>query len=404
MYKPIKILVLGNKDTERNKLIDNMKSLGNPIDDLTFQIYKVNFQFLENNISDKEINWKEIIENQNIDIILFTFDYRYQESFIDIQTFIKKKIVLFQNIFYRLIGIYFDVENKKVSEGAAKTFANQNKINLYNIIFNQSNVEKKFKSLISDYGKTKELSHLIFEKGKQNLEANIEDGVYICKIVLIGSKSGKSTLINTYKTQNFNPNIEETQLMDNYSKIITYTPDEDFKFSKENINSIKVKVDLWDTPHLGFNEENLNYSIMISRNADVIIYLYDSNNMKTFYEIQNFWDKKIHDNIDKNAIFYIIENRTENKDDAEYINYNIRERMAFDIGATDSESVNASKFENVNNVINKIITLYLSKIGVIEKKTEKEKMKQEEEKEKEINEKKSNETSTPERKRFCLFF
>ena len=46
MYKPIKILVLGNKDTERNKLIDNMKSLGNPIDDLTFQIYKVNFQFL----------------------------------------------------------------------------------------------------------------------------------------------------------------------------------------------------------------------------------------------------------------------------------------------------------------------------------------------------------------------
>ena len=103
--------------------------------------------------------------------------------FIDIQTFIKKKIVLFQNIFYRLIGIYFDVENKKVSEGAAKTFANQNKINLYNIIFNQSNVEKKFKSLISDYGKTKELSHLIFEKGKQNLEANIEDGVYICKIV-----------------------------------------------------------------------------------------------------------------------------------------------------------------------------------------------------------------------------
>ena len=91
MYKPIKILVLGNKDTERNKLIDNMKSLGNPIDDLTFQIYKVNFQFLENNISDKEINWKEIIENQNIDIILFTFDYRYQESFIDIQTFIKKK-------------------------------------------------------------------------------------------------------------------------------------------------------------------------------------------------------------------------------------------------------------------------------------------------------------------------
>ena len=75
MYKPIKILVLGNKDTERNKLIDNMKSLGNPIDDLTFQIYKVNFQFLENNISDKEINWKEIIENQNIDIILFTFVY-----------------------------------------------------------------------------------------------------------------------------------------------------------------------------------------------------------------------------------------------------------------------------------------------------------------------------------------
>ena len=115
-----------------------------------------------------------------------------------------------------------------------------------------------------------------------------------------------------------------------------------------------------------------------------------------------FGIKKIHDNIDKNAIFYIIENRTENKDDAEYINYNIRERMAFDIGATDSESVNASKFENVNNVINKIITLYLSKIGVIEKKTEKEKMKQEEEKEK--NEEKTKETSEPERKRFCLFF
>ena len=78
--------------------------------------------------------------------------------------------------------------------------------------------------------------------------------------------------------------------------------------------------------------------------------------------------------------------------------------MAFDIEATDSESDNDSKFENVNNVINKIITLYLSKIGVIEKKTEKEKMKKEEEKEKEINEEKSNETSTPERKRFCLFF
>ena len=161
--------------------------------------------------------------------------------------------------------------------------------------------------------------------------------------------------------------------MNNVSKIINFSPDEGKEFSNEKSDNIKVKVELWDTPHVGPNNANMNFVMMVAKSVDIIIYLFDNNNNDTFNDIEE-WDSRIHNNITKNCIFYIVENRTENKNDndndANKLSKEKMENLAerINVDFDNLLSTDASSNKDVNELINRIVSDYLLRVDIIKYK------------------------------------
>ncbi len=409
--KEIKICVLGNKDSKKEELINLFKQYGNTINNLKTRIY--DFDFLFESFQINEGNWEEKVNKKDINIALLCFDYRLKETFDEIKDFYLKNKNSFTNFYTALTGTFFEIQNKKVDEKEVKDFSKEKELKLYNVSqiqLKSSNFEKQIKNLLREYA-TKYFPKLNLEKlGKTNLIAIKENDYYVCKIGLIGSKAGKTTLANTYKTGIFNPNTNESTLMNNVSKIINYSPDEGKEFSLEKSENIKVKVELWDTPHVGPNNANMNFVMMVAKSVDIIIYLFDNNNIDTFNDIEE-WDNRIHNNITKNCMFYIIENITENKNENENdINktslkkmIELAEKVKVD---TDSLlSTDASSPEKVNELINRIVSDYLLRVDVIKLKKE-EIIKEKENKDINDDKKKNdnNNNQSQKKKDFCFLF
>ena len=364
----INALVVGNPDSKINELIPKFEKLGNKGENSFVKIFDYQFKFVPFIIPKN--GDVEIIQNyRDYDIIFLCLDYREDDSFNNIENFYLKNKHL--ELFYGLLGFYYETENKKVNVNEVKKFSKDRDIKLYNIVIN-SNFDRVFKTIITNFFEKKNKSSKIRIGGddKKKLLPNIEDNVYICKIGLIGSKTGKTTLSQTYKTGNFNPNTTESTLINNVTKIINYTPDEKKKLKNGNeSNSIKVKIELWDTPHVGLNWENMNFVMMVAKSVDVIIFLYDNNNKDTFYDIYE-WDRKIHDNIVKNAIFCVVENQTERKGIDDFNEE--RSELASNIGAEKHFCIDASNRESVNDMIKEIVSFYLMKIDVVVEKNQNE--------------------------------
>ena len=366
--KTINILIVGNPDAKISELIPFFEKLGNKGENSYIKIYDYLIKFEPLNIS-KKGEVENIPNIKDYNIIFLCFDYREDDSFDNIDNFYMKNKN--KDIFYGIIGFSFEVENKKVSKELIESFAKDNYINLYNVVLH-STFERVFKTILEDYYSKKNAKKPISGTSKQKLQPNKEDDsdIYICKIGLIGSKTGKTTLSNTYKTGKFNPNTSESTLINNVTKIITYTPDNKKKLKIPNeTNNIKVKIELWDTPHVGRNWENMNFVMMVAKSVDVIIYLYDNNNKDTFYDIKQ-WDNKIHDNIVKNAIFCVVENQTDKKGTDDFLIE--RSNLASDIGAEKQFCIDASNKDSINQMIMDIVSFYLIKVDLVVEKSEEE--------------------------------
>ena len=365
----IHVLLVGNPDSKINELIPSFEKLGNKGENSYVKIYDYHFKF-DSLIISKKGKVEKISNSKEYDIILLCFDYREDDSFDNVENFYNHN--KYKEIFYGLTGFYYEVQNKKVNIDAIKKFLNERRsIKLYNIVLN-STLDKEFKKIIQEYHDTKNnSSKTLSGLSKQKLLPTIEDNRYVCKIGLIGSKSGKTTLSQTYKTGYFNANTSESTLINNVTKNITYKPDDKKQLTIPNeTNDIKVKIELWDTPHVGVNWENMNFVMMVAKSVDIIIYLYDNNNIDTFYDIRE-WDKKIHDNIVKNAIFCIVENQTDKKEFDDFIDE--RSKLASDIGAEKHFCIDASNKDSINDMIMEIVSFYLVKIGVVSEKPVKQK-------------------------------
>ena len=405
--KEIKICVLGNKDSKKEELINLFKQYGNTINNVKTRIY--DFDFLFESFQINEGNWEEKVNKKDINIALLCFDYRIKETFDEIKDFYLNNKNSFTNFHTALMGTFFEIQNKKVDEKEVKDFSKEKELKLYNVSqiqLKSSNFEKQIKNLLREYA-TKYFPNLNLEKlGKTNLIAIKENDYYVCKIGLIGSKAGKTTLANTYKTGIFNPNTNESTLMNNVSKIINFSPDEGKEFSNEKSDNIKVKVELWDTPHVGPNNANMNFVMMVAKSVDIIIYLFDNNNIDTFNDIEE-WDNRIHNNITKNCMFYIIENITENKNENENdINKTSLKKMRelaekVKVDTNSLLSTDASSPEKVNELINRIVSDYLLRVEVVKCKEEE---KIEEKKNNVIDDDNNNNNQSQKKKGFCFLF
>ncbi len=418
MQNPIKILIIGNKDTNKEQFIELMSSYGEPINEETIKIEGEDFQFDDFNIPlDKNFEDNLSKKSKN-NIILLTIDYLKSDSFEELKQFYNNNKEKIDNYFNVITALNYDSPNKKVRERDIKQFAKSKNKQLFNFnLLKSNNFERKFKSILTEYGKKydkEKLKKLVPEKEK--LIERCNNNIYKCKIAFIGSKSGKSTLIFCYKKNEFNAKLEETAVMKNMSKTITLKPKENTKFikkergeenKKEEIKELKVNVELWDTPHLEKNGENLNFILQVAKNADIIVYLYDNNNIDTFNDILNYWDKKIKDNINKETLYYIVENKTENKEPNDFEKK--RKELCEDIDADGSFVTNAREYDEVSKLIDQILISYFKKINVLEV----EEIKKKEEEKKDVkNETTSNESKKsndeieqkPKSKKKCWIF
>ena len=429
MEKAIKILVIGNKDTNREEFINLMSSYGESENEDSIEINKEIFKFDDIDISSEQNFVGKLLKEQNDNIILLTVDYQKSNSYKELEDFYDKNKEKIENYFNVIAALNWDSYNKEVKENIVKSFAKKNNKKLFNFnLIKSINFERKFKSILTEYGKKYGKKTLIIEKEKEKLTKRCNNNnIYDCKIGFIGSKSGKTTLINCFKTGQFNPNIEQTTLMNQISKIITlkpkintkFIPQENYEDSKKEqtikeINEIKVNIELWDTPHVGINGENMNFVMMVAKKVDIIVYLFDNNNIDTLDDILNFWDKKISDNIIKETIFFIVENKTENKEEKEEKDIKEKRKNLYeDIDADGTFVTNAKEYTEVKNLIDEILIYYFSKIKVfkvedIKKETENIEPKDNENKDKpnstNNNSEKSNDKKENKKKKKCWIF
>ena len=378
MGEPIKILVIGNEDVNREEFINLMISYGE-FEGENIKIEKDIFQFDDINISSEQNFEEKISKDSNNNIILLTIDYLKSNSLKELENFYNNNKDKIEKYFNVITALNYDSDNKQVEEIKIKRYAKSNKKQLFNFnLLKTINFERTFKSILTEYGKKYNKKTLILEKEKEKLTKRCKDNIYECKIGFIGSKSGKSTLIESFISGKFNPELLKTSLIKDYSKTISLTPKENIKFfkkeikeennkneKKEEIKELKVKVELYDTPHVETKGgEGMNFVLKVAQSVDIIVYLYDNNNIDTFNDILNFWDKKIHDTLNKETLFYVVENKTENKEQND-LNKK-REDLCEVIDADGFFITNAKEYDKVCNLINEILISYFQKINVLE--------------------------------------
>ena len=100
MGEPIKILVIGNKDVNREEFISLMTSYGE-FEGENIKIEKDIFQFDDINISSEQNFEEKISKDSNNNIILLTIDYLKSNSYKELENFYnnnKDKIEKYFNV------------------------------------------------------------------------------------------------------------------------------------------------------------------------------------------------------------------------------------------------------------------------------------------------------------------
>ena len=120
------------------------------------------------------------------------------------------------------------------------------------------------------------------------------------KIILLGENGvGKTSIINRYITNQFNPDFQNVTLGSNY-------------FTKEiKNNRVNYRLKIWDT-----NGQDKFHSVMklFIQGSNIILLVYSIDSKESFENL-DFWYNTMKSSLDgKNYIFAIIANKTDLKD------------------------------------------------------------------------------------------
>ena len=108
------------------------------------------------------------------------------------------------------------------------------------------------------------------------------------KAVLIGeSGTGKTSIINRLKTNEFNSTQDSTMCSSMFRKIIDIP---DFG---------SLMVEIWDTAG---QEKYRSINKLFYKDSNIVIFVYDITNKKSFDEIKNYWFEQVKENCDLNKI------------------------------------------------------------------------------------------------------
>ena len=142
-----------------------------------------------------------------------------------------------------------------------------------------------------------------------------EDSIYPSiemKVVLIGESGvGKSSIIRQFVNKVFDDNIEASISTKYFTKEI--------KIESKNK---KIRYNLWDTAG---QERYRSLAKIFYNNANVIVFVYNIINQKSFEELKNYWYKEVKHNSPSDTIYAVIGNKNDLYDENKVNNNEAKE-------------------------------------------------------------------------------
>ena len=132
------------------------------------------------------------------------------------------------------------------------------------------------------------------------MDENEIDNAKDVKIILLGENGvGKTSIINRYITNQFNPDVQNVTLGSNY-------------FTKEiKNNRVNYRLKIWDT---NGQEKFHSVTSLYIQGSNIILLVYSLDSKESFENL-DFWYNTIKSSLDgKNYIFAIIANKSDLKD------------------------------------------------------------------------------------------
>ena len=170
-----------------------------------------------------------------------------------------------------------------------------------------------------------------------------DENIIQCKITLIGESSvGKSSLIKQYITESFNQEIKTTIGGEREYKII-------------EINNKKINLCFWDTAG---QEKYRSLSRIFVNNSNIVIFVYDITNEKSFNLIKEYWYPSTIETLGNDKVVFGIAANKSDLYENEKVNFEDAQNYGKEINAIVKETT-AVNHKQIDEFINELLSSYI---------------------------------------------
>lgn len=172
------------------------------------------------------------------------------------------------------------------------------------------------------------------------------------KVVFVGNAGvGKSSLIATFIKDTHDPEQNFQISSDKYKKEIKV---------KHNNQTYDLLLEIWNSAG---NEKFININTIFIKNAEILIFVYDTTNKKSYNDLKEIWLPSIKKNCDiDKMIKCICANKTDLYENEE-VDLNEGKKLKNEIGAEILVETSIKDFESIESLFQQIGENYITKLN-----------------------------------------